>query len=136
MLYQLDQRQTTLTCLCVIWQAAVRGVPGERQMDGPWGPEEADLRNAAEYRVVGSWDEATAHVEILPATPDESDGDDDFEQGVDDDGDLLEALENVAFSDAYRADEDINMETLFDGPHYQTFAPNEGCSPSKRVRFS
>jgi hypothetical protein len=134
MLYQLYQRQTTLTHLCVTWQAAVRGVPGERQMDSSWGPAEADLRNAAEDQVVGSWDEA-AHFEILPATSDESDCDEDFERGVDDDGDLLEALENVAFSDAYHTDEDIGMETLFDGSH-QTFRSNEGRSPSKRVRFS
>ena len=43
MVYQLDQRQTTLSRLCVIWQAAVRGVPGERQMDDCWGPDESDL---------------------------------------------------------------------------------------------
>ena len=79
MLYQLYQRQTMLTHLCMTWQAAVQGVPGEHQMDSSWGPAEADLCNAAEDRVVGSWDEATAHFEILPATSDESDGDEDSE---------------------------------------------------------
>jgi len=85
--------------------------------------------------VVESWDESTAHFEILPATSDESDSDEDFEQGVDGHGDLLEALENVEFSDAYCTDEDISMETSFDGSH-QTFMSNEGRSPSKYVRFS
>jgi hypothetical protein len=85
--------------------------------------------------VAGSWDEASSHVDILQAAPDESDSDEDFGHGSDMEDDLLEAWENMAFTDAYHVDDENGMETSLEGSDFQRFASDESPSPSKRVRF-
>ena len=93
-------RATQLCQLCHTWRAKVQPIPGSDDLES-WGPSEGDLQIAGITKVTGSWDE---HI------PEESDARSDSNASeeadwidiVDDDGELLDSVEAVAFGDEYR----------------------------------
>lgn len=134
-LYQLDIHRTQLCRLCVTWQAQVQVVPCAYPMSTSWGPSELELNEAAQYEVTESVDMGmdTGHL----ASEAEDDGDFDYgfhDPDSDAEGDLLEAAETAAMTDAYHAlDEDVIYG--FNGPDMDTHTilfPAQGYSPKKR----
>ncbi|KAL6297842.1 hypothetical protein BKA93DRAFT_820642 [Sparassis latifolia] len=103
-MYQLDHRREELCRLCVIWQAQLH----------------QDLVNAAGYEMTGSWDEdgeggVQSQGSVQGAADDDNEDEVSFEEVTDaeDDGDLLDAAEVAALTDAYHSSTvDIDSECL------------------------
>ncbi|GBE84393.1 hypothetical protein SCP_0603720 [Sparassis crispa] len=83
----------------------VRAILCLTPMSSSWGPSEQELRDAAVYQVTGKWDKD----ESLMAQYNSGENQDDDEERVsfdpptdsEDDGELVDAAEVVAFNDAY-----------------------------------
>jgi hypothetical protein len=128
MIYQLDRRQSSLTWLCVRWQNAVRGVPAEHCSGESWGPPEGELSDAAREIFTGSWDEAAG---TLEASTSDSEASLCEEIGDGEDlGDLFETFGSIAFTDAYREQDDAVDSESASPSRLQT----DGFPPLKRAR--
>ncbi|GBE78980.1 hypothetical protein SCP_0201770 [Sparassis crispa] len=105
LLYLLHRRRDRLSRLCVTWQSQVHAILCLTPMSSSWGPSEQELRDAAVYQVTGKWDKD----ESLMAQYNPGENQDDDEERVsfdpptdsEDDGELVDAAEVVAFNDAY-----------------------------------
>ncbi|GBE80402.1 hypothetical protein SCP_0301170 [Sparassis crispa] len=118
LLYQLDCQRESLCRLCVTWQARVRMIPCKRDMTETWGPSEAQLTAAAAYEITGSWDDEGDGIRSVNAARDANDEDEvSFDEATDpeDDGELLDAAEGAALTDAYHPSAvDFDSDSLFD----------------------
>ncbi|KAH9828839.1 uncharacterized protein C8Q71DRAFT_859379 [Rhodofomes roseus] len=110
LLYQLQLHQQELCRLCATWQSQVLVIPCAYPMPASWGPSELELNEAALYEISESADMGE-HME--QQAPHQDAGDDDggdFDYGYHDadeaDGDLLDAAEAAALTDAYHPSED------------------------------
>ena len=100
-IFQLDLHATELCRLCHTWRTKVQSIPGSEDLDS-WGPSEQELLEAAIWKVTANWnnaDESNAGHDDGD-TSEEADWDDMVDD--DDDFDLFESLETVAFVDEYR----------------------------------
>jgi hypothetical protein len=118
-IYQLDLLQQRLCRLCVTWQAQVRAIPCKWTMPASWGPSEEDLRDALVYKYTGSWEsgdnDTCRQVDVSEPTSGDEIGDEVGSTDEDeDDGDLLEAAEAVAFTDAYHDNSESDVEAYLD----------------------
>ena len=134
LIYQLDLRAQELCQLCVIWRSKLRPISAD--VDDFWGPSAADLQQASELEFNPRWeDDSDAEEEDCQSVEDNEDSGEDW-GGVgyeDSDGDLIESLEALAFSDEYRPEV---AEDIF--PHFSDLAADKyrtsSSSPTKRPR--
>jgi hypothetical protein len=98
--YQLQQRASTLCELCTMWQPKVRGIAIDHPLgENTWGPSENTLQD-------------TAYAAIVPRVESKANSDDESSQSItdtsgsgdEDDGELLEAMENVVLGEVYHLD--------------------------------
>ena len=54
--YQLEIKSRYLLCLCVTWQSKITAIPHSKMLPSCWGPTEAQLHDAAVYKVTADWD--------------------------------------------------------------------------------
>ncbi|GBE80066.1 hypothetical protein SCP_0212690 [Sparassis crispa] len=87
-------------------------------MTETWGPSKAQLTAAAAYEVTGSWDDEGDGIRSVNAALDANDEDEvSFDEATDpeDDGELLDAAEGAALTDAYHPSAvDFDSDSLFD----------------------
>ena len=81
----------------------MRGIPTDDSVGASWGPTQELIDEMAMRAVVGSWDDGVGERWASQAA--ESDADSDDVMSGDDD-DLLDAVEQAAFVDAYHCDDD------------------------------
>jgi hypothetical protein len=134
LIYQLDLHAKELCQLCVTWQSKLRPIPTDA--DEFWGPSKDDIQKAFELEFNPSWEDDSDTDEEDCQNSDSSDDSSQDWGGVefeDSDGELIESLEALAFSDEYRQEvaEDISI-------HFSDFAGDShraySSSPSKRPR--
>jgi hypothetical protein len=134
-IYQLDLRAQELCRLCVVWRSKLRPIPAD--IDEFWGPLADDLRQASELEFNPRWenDNDTEEEDCQSGEGSEDSGEDwggvEYENF---DGDLIESLEALAFSDEYRPEV---AEDIFS--HFSNFAAadkyrSSSSSPTKRPR--
>jgi hypothetical protein len=101
LLYQLQIRADELCHLCATWRTKVAPIPCPYTMSSSWGPSEKQLLDAAANEVQSSWNIQQDDTESGFLGSDESSGSD---VGGDDvlDEELLESVEAISFTDAYR----------------------------------
>lgn len=134
LIYQLDLCAKELCQLCAKWQSKLRPIPTDR--DDYWGPSEDDLQKALELAYnLSLEDDSDTEREVSKDDESDSDSGEDW-AGVEhegSDGDLIESLEALAFSDLYRGHV---AEEVF--PHFSDLAVDKyrtsSTSPSKRPR--
>lgn len=121
--------------LCHAWKTKVQPIPSCHNPES-WGPSEEELKNAAVWKVTGSWNETVE--EVLHEHNGDSDSDEaDWIDVIGDDGDdeLLESVEAVAFSDEYRGGGTDHLG--YEHADHPTLLDSHGRgnqSPNKRVR--
>jgi hypothetical protein len=134
LIYQLDLRAQELCQLCVTWRSKLRPIPVD--VDEFWGPSTNDLQRASELEFNPRW-EADSDTEEEDCQSGEGSDDSGEDWGgveyEDSDGDLIESLEALAFSDEYRLEV---AQDIF--PHFGDFAADKyrasSSSPTKRPR--
>jgi len=100
-----------LCSLCATWQSEVCAIPVEGCSSISWGPSEAQLRNANVLQPLEVY-ERGENEEILNNIKGNSDdeGSSDEEWGSDeDDGELLDAMETLAFTDMHYRGRDLEL---------------------------
>jgi hypothetical protein len=93
--YQLKRYAVMLCNLCAVWQANVRSIDCAYPMPESWGPSEAELTHAVIASVTARWVHVNEDVFVAGEEDSEEEAD-----GVEDE--LLDVIESVALSDAYR----------------------------------
>ena len=133
LIYQLDARARKLCQLCVTWKSKLRPIPAD--VDEFWGPSADDLKQALELEFNSRWEDDSDTEEDSQSDKGSEDSDEDWGnvEYENSDGDLLESLEALAFSDEYRLQD---AEDIF--PHFSDFAADKyrasSSSPTKRPR--
>lgn len=97
MKYQLQRYADMLCNLCAGWQANVRSINCAYPMPESWGPSEEDLTCAVIASVTARW--VLVNEEDVFVADEEDCGGEEAD-GVEDE--LLDVIESVALSDAYR----------------------------------
>jgi hypothetical protein len=69
------------------------------------GPTDEELENAATRAVIGSWDESDLSSSWMSGDAESDDSDVAVQGDLDDEGDLLDAVEQVYFLDAHLHDD-------------------------------
>jgi hypothetical protein len=130
LLYQLDLQAEELCRLCVVWRRNIRALPGDEHGDA-WGPSEKDLQAALLTEFNAHWTE-----EGEDRDSGSSDGSEDGDwQDVEDDmdGELVESMEAIAFTDEYRTG-DAEQFLYIDIPDVEHTYTTPTGSPRKRNR--
>lgn len=112
-LYQMQLQAELLTQICVVWQDKVRLIPPHRVMPESWGPTLEELMRAQNTEMT----EMVALETEKYSGGDEEEGRDDTEDDEidsdseisDEETELLEAVENIAWSDEFH----LNYEKDF-----------------------
>jgi hypothetical protein len=133
LIYQLDLHAQELCQLCVTWRSKLRPIP--TNMNEFWGPPDSVLQQASELEFNPRWEDDSDTEEDYQSGEESDDSGEDW-GGVrydNSDGDLVESLEALAFSDEYRLQD---AEDIF--PHFSDFAADKyrasSSSPTKRPR--
>jgi len=112
--YQFKRRADYLARTCVTWQGQVRSIDNTLDKD-TWGPTEAFLQEAAAFESQGSWVDHSDGAYNMGEDSDsevEADGHaaryEPYSDMEDEDyGELLDAIETQALTDAYHIDEEF-----------------------------
>jgi hypothetical protein len=116
--------------LCIIWERKVQPLPSIQDLHS-WGPSEEDKKRCIEKEFAGCWDEDEREGEIS----DESNNDEWEEDNDGIEGELLESMEALFFSDEYRAEGRDDM--FYFGQEFSSSADTyrrTSMSPKKRTR--
>jgi hypothetical protein len=134
LIYQLDLRARELCRLCVTWRSKLRPIPVDD--DEFWGPSANDLQQASELEFNPRWEDDSGTEEEDHRSGEGSDDSGEDWGGVryeDSDGDLIESLEALAFSDEYRPEV---AQDIF--PNFNDYGADKyrasSSSPTKRPR--
>ena len=107
--YQLDMRLDHLCHLCLTWQSKIAQIPCPEALPTCWGPIEAQLQQAAIYKVTANWDMAPKPTQLLNHGGSEDDFGTDSNQPADElVGDLLDCVEAADLHDAYCNETDLS----------------------------
>lgn len=130
--YQFQLRAMELCRLCVIWERQVQPIPGGEDLNS-WGPSEADKESCIINEFSASWteDETESEGGGSNGSDDEGWADDNDEM----EGELLESMEALVFSDEYRAEGQDDV--FYYGQEFSQPADihrRTSMSPKKRTR--
>jgi hypothetical protein len=129
--YQLDLRAQELCLLCITWQGKLRPIPADG--DECWGPSEDELKKVAEFEFnLSLEDDSDTEREGRQSCGSDSGEDWAGVEQEGSDGDLIESLDALAFSDEYR------NEAVDAFPNFGDFSTDmfraSSSSPTKRPR--
>ena len=123
--------------MCAIWKRKVRSLPGDN--DDSWGPSYEEVQRSSVSEVTGSWIDDSSSGEELPEQDDhDSDASDNADwAGPDDnenDDELIDSMEAVAFADEYHMDNTSDVYAVPDFSSHLNVSHRPNTSPTKRSR--